>query len=396
MGNNNPEAVVAGHLCLDIVPDLSRQSGGLDSLIIPGKLVDAGPAVLATGGAVSNTGLSLDRIGIATSLMGKIGKDSFGHIILDLVRSRNPALADGMIESDDDASSYTLVMNVPGSDRFLFHCPAANDTFDATDIDVAKAARARLFHFGYPPLMRAIYSDAGESLAELYRQLKEKNVTTALDMARPDPNSEAGRVDWPRFLDQVLPHVDIFLPSIDEIVYMVDRDLFNRIEAGGAAIESSIDGEILARVSSQLLDRGVAMAALKLGAHGFYLRTTGDADRLRAMGHCAPDNIDDWTGRELLTPCFHVDVVSAAGAGDCAIAGFLAAIIRGSSATDSVETAAAAGAFNCEAADANSGIRPWDEIRARLDAGWEQDPVTLKLDGWDRSATTWRGPNDGA
>lgn len=42
-------------------------------------------------------------------------------------------------------------------------------------------------------------------------------------MAKPDPTSEAGRKDWNRILERVLPYVDIFLPSLEEILYMIDR-----------------------------------------------------------------------------------------------------------------------------------------------------------------------------
>ena len=46
------DAVVAGHLCLDIIPDLSRLAGGqFDSTFRPGRLVQAGPATITTGGA---------------------------------------------------------------------------------------------------------------------------------------------------------------------------------------------------------------------------------------------------------------------------------------------------------------------------------------------------------
>ena len=80
------EAVVAGHICLDIIPQIVRREGGLKALLAPGKLVDVGPATLSTGGAVSNTGLALHRLGLPTRLMGKIGDDGLGQTILELLR----------------------------------------------------------------------------------------------------------------------------------------------------------------------------------------------------------------------------------------------------------------------------------------------------------------------
>ena len=48
----------------------------------PGRLLQIGPATFSTGGPVSNTGLALHRLGIATRLMGKVGDDLLGQAAL--------------------------------------------------------------------------------------------------------------------------------------------------------------------------------------------------------------------------------------------------------------------------------------------------------------------------
>jgi len=81
MSNDIPKAVVAGHLCLDIIPglsDLALESG--TDFFVPGKVRLIGPATLSTGGPVSNTGLALVRLGIDTALMGKVGDDPLGSL----------------------------------------------------------------------------------------------------------------------------------------------------------------------------------------------------------------------------------------------------------------------------------------------------------------------------
>ena len=46
--------VCAGHLCLDIIPDLSPvKTAEGESFIIPGRLIRVGAASIALGGAVS-------------------------------------------------------------------------------------------------------------------------------------------------------------------------------------------------------------------------------------------------------------------------------------------------------------------------------------------------------
>ncbi|HEX9870149.1 MAG TPA: hypothetical protein VGC99_16460 [Candidatus Tectomicrobia bacterium] len=73
------DAVVAGHLCLDVIPDLSGSAQEwFRDLLQPGRLVIVGPVDYCTGGPVSNTGLALTKLGVETRLMSKIGDDLFG------------------------------------------------------------------------------------------------------------------------------------------------------------------------------------------------------------------------------------------------------------------------------------------------------------------------------
>jgi sugar/nucleoside kinase (ribokinase family) len=66
---SQPRVVVAGHLCLDILPGLRPLTPeALRALLQPGHLLEVGPAVFTAGGAVANTGLVLHRLGIPVSL----------------------------------------------------------------------------------------------------------------------------------------------------------------------------------------------------------------------------------------------------------------------------------------------------------------------------------------
>jgi len=387
--------VVAGHLCLDLIPTIGANVTGLESLLTPGKLVDVGPIVMSTGGTVSNTGLALHRLGVRTLLMGKVGDDLLGRAILDIVRREDPRLADGMILAPNEATSYTVVINPPGVDRVFLHCPGTNDTFDSNDVAYDKLEQARLFHFGYPPLMRKMYSDGGKELSAMLERAKKTGVTTSLDMARPDPDSDAGRADWRAILERALPFVDVFLPSLDETLFMLDRARFDSLEQTGE-MATHVDAECLAELSSALLEMGAGIIAFKMGDQGLYLRTTADEHALSDMGGCAPRDVARWKNRELLAPCFKTEVVGTTGAGDCTIAGFLAALANGLPAEDAMTSAVAVGACNVEKADATSGIPSWDDVRRRIRNRPERLPLALSLDGWrwDGDAAIWRGPAD--
>src|SRR5207249_2102210 len=109
------------------------------------------------------------------------------------------------------------------------------------------------------------------------------------DMSLPDPQSEAGQVDWPAWLRRVLPHVDVYLPSLEETEFMLGPK-----PAGDLA--------------RQLHDWGAGIVGLKMGERGLF---------------CLCE------GRELYESCFEVNVVGTTGSGDATIAGFLTGLLRG-------------------------------------------------------------------
>ncbi len=349
------QVVVAGHICLDIIPTLEQRQSSIESLLQPGKLVKIGPAVISTGGAVSNTGLALHRLGIPTRLMGKVGDDALGQTILDVLQRHSPALADGMIISPGEPSSYTVVISPPGVDRMFLHCPGVNDTFQASDVNYAKLTGSRLFHFGYPPIMRRMYLNNGAELETMFRRVKQQGLITTLDMTMPDPQSEAGQLDWAALLLRVLPHVDVFLPSLDEMLLMLRQH------------PDEITGETLSSLAEHLLSFGAKTVVLKLGDQGLYVR---NADH------------------ELIAPCFQVNVVGATGSGDCTIAGFIAGLMKNLSLEETLTAAVAVGACCCEAADATSGVPSWETVQQRITTGWPRRLITLPLPRWREDTRT--------
>ncbi|MFD2613594.1 carbohydrate kinase family protein [Paenibacillus gansuensis] len=384
MASQQEVIVVAGHICLDIIPEMKAVSGTLHELLVPGKLVDTGPAVLSTGGAVSNTGLALHRLGFPVRLMGKIGDDLFGRAVQDILRSYSPQLAETMVVAKGEASSYTIVINPPLVDRVFLHCTGANDTFHAADVVEDTVKQAGMFHFGYPPLMRTMYMEEGKELKAALRKAKSCGATVSLDMAKPDPASDAGAADWKRILSRVLPYVDLFLPSFDEIVYMLRRDVYDELsaKAGGGELIPFATRELLTSLADELIAKGAAVAAIKLGEHGLYAKTTSDAGRFRDIAGRRPDGWEsEWLDQEYYATCYKVEAAGTTGAGDCTIAGFLAGWNTGRSMADTMKSAVGVGACNVEKADAVTGVPSWQRVRSRIDAGWESRAMALPLEG---------------
>ncbi|MBN2256379.1 MAG: carbohydrate kinase family protein [Anaerolineaceae bacterium] len=366
--NTKVDAIVAGHICLDILPDLTAIAPGqFEHLFQPGRLVQAGPAGLTPGGVVSNTGLALNRLGIQTRLIARTGDDPFGRVLRGAIAAHGVELTQGIASTPGSSTSYSIVISPPGSDRRFLHHPGANDEFCAQDVRAEHLQGARLFHFGYPPLMANMIFQEGGELAELFQWVKSQGLTTSLDMAYPDPGSPAGRMDWPGILRNVLPSVDLFVPSLDEITFMLR-----------GVTEYRISASLLNEISAELLSMGAKMVLLKLGNHGLYLHTS----ELAGLGHlglAAPQDLAAWADFEARLPCFQVETVGTTGAGDVTVAGFLAALLRGLPAEDALKAALAVGACCVEAVDALSGLRSWEETLQRVHSGWPTRPETIQF-----------------
>ncbi|NOV04005.1 carbohydrate kinase family protein [Paenibacillus planticolens] len=399
MSRQVAEVIVAGHICLDIIPAMDEKQSGMSDLLVPGKLVNIGPAVISTGGAVSNTGIALHRLGSQVKLMGKIGKDPFGEAILAHLRQQDESLVEGMILTPGEHSSYSIVISPPHTDRAFLHATGANDTYSAADVTTEQLEGARLFHFGYPPLMRSMYEHNGSELTRMLKQVKACGLTVSLDMAKPDPESDAGKADWIAILADALPYVDIFMPSFEEVLYMLNRERFHQLEkeAPSGDLLSLATGALLSELSTQLLDMGAAIVVIKLGEHGLYVRTTWDEGRLSAMGRCnpSPSTLKEWLGCEFITSCFEAEVKGTTGAGDCTIAGFLFSLLKGTSIEEAIHTAVGVGACNVEQPDATSGIPPWSDVVSRIERGWAKRKMNLDLTEWSiNEQQLWIGPHD--
>lgn len=394
-----PQVVVAGHICLDITPDMSQMKiDSPEDFLHPGQLRQVDSPSLSTGGAVSNTGLALLRLGISSILMGKIGKDPFGDVILKILKDRWK-INQGMIITPGEGTSYSIVLTPGNYDRMFLHYPGANNTFVSDDIRYDVVSDASLFHFGYPPLMEALWKNDGKELVDMFKRVKDLHVTTSLDMACPDPNSPAGKIDWKLILSKTLPYVDIFLPSAEEILFMLNparyRELWEASKSGGL-LEAITESDIIG-LGSTLLEMGVKIAGIKCGTRGIYLRTAplSEINKIKRPGTWNPN---EWADKERWEPVYLVeDFVNATGAGDAAIAGFLAAFIRGYSVDYALRFAAAAGACNVMAPDTLSGIMSWDETVALVRSGWPKRPFKITTPGWiPISFGQWAGPQDQA
>ena len=384
------KVIVAGHVCLDITPVFSsKEQGKLEQIFVPGKLIHMDEADVHTGGCVANTGLAMKLLGMDVSLMGKVGKDNFGKAVADIFKEYG--VEDGLIIDEESTTSYSIVIAPQGIDRIFLHHPGANSTFSSDDVKDEQLEDVALFHFGYPPLMRQMYINEGEELISLFKRIKSKGIVTSLDMAAVDPNSEAGKQDWKKILNGLMPYVDIFAPSAEELCYMLDPERFsewNKRAAGKDLTEILRIQEDIDPLGRQLIDMGAKIVLIKCGSPGLYYRTAsvndiasiGNRNSIiegkpivegKSLYNGLIGDPSRWSDRNGFEKSYKPDrIISATGAGDTTIAAFLASIIKDYPIEKCLQMATATGALNVTEYDALSGLKTFPELEEMINKGW--------------------------
>lgn len=368
------KVIAAGHICLDITPVFpEKHHNSVSEILIPGKLLHMHGVTVATGGSAANTGLGLKILGADVKILGKVGEDSLGWLIGKKLSEYG--VTEGLIYDSSASTSYTVAVAIPGIDRFFLHDCGANDTYVSDDIKDEDLDGAELFHFGYPSLMKSFYEQEGQEMIKLFKRVRERNIPVSLDMAAVDPDSDAGKVNWKKYLQDVLPLTDIFLPSIEELLYMTDTEKYwDLIEkAAGGDILSVIDIERDVRpVAQQLIDLGVKIVLIKCGTLGLYLKTSSH-EYLEPLMKEMDLDCSQWADKEIYTTCYKPErIASGTGAGDTCISAFLMALLQGETPENCLELAAAEGASCVEGYDALSGLRTLEELKEKIAAGWEK------------------------
>ncbi|MDM4762064.1 carbohydrate kinase family protein [Galbitalea sp. SE-J8] len=308
--------IVAGHVCLDLAPDLRDSPAAPDeSYLRPGHLIEVGSMGCSAGGSVANTGRELQRLGVAVTAVGRVGDDALAASLRDVLDA-DGIDASGLAVDADSSTSYSIVVEPPGRDRTFWHHIGANARFTGDEVDPRGAA---LVHLGYPSLLPATLAHGGAPIARLFERARRAGATTSLDLAVVDSESSAARTDWRALLASIAPVTDILSPSFD--------DLSSALRLGEpyspARAEALVD---------ELLAAGVGVVAISAGAGGLHLGAAS-VERLLAAGPVLAGLAHDWAGRRLHRPAVSApDARSTNGAGDASTAGLLAAMLRGESA----------------------------------------------------------------
>jgi sugar/nucleoside kinase (ribokinase family) len=304
------DCVVVGSCVVDVlvrpVP-LTAPIGG-------GRLIESDPLVLTTGGIVSNSGITMARLGMRVAACTYVGNDAWAEVI------RRRYAAEGvdtsaLVTHPTGATSTTAVLIDPSGERTFLHCVGAPRMLDREamlgQLDLFAKSRAMLI--GYYPLMTRLQADLPEVLAAI----RETGCLTALDAA-----GDGGTMDP---LAKMLPHIDFYLPSEAEAQHQTGRKEPREIIA--TFREAGAKGWL----------------GIKLGSKGALLSPR-------------PGEFIDVPAVQAPGP-----VVDTTGAGDCFYGGVLAGVLRGLPPATAGRLGAAAGACCVTGLGATTAIRSYDE-----------------------------------
>jgi len=301
-------------LCGSCVVDILVRPVPLDVAISGGQLIEVDPIQVTTGGIVSNSGIAMARLGMNVAAFSYVGNDEWASVIRRTYESEGIDTSH-LLTHPTEATSTTAVLIDPSGERSFAHCVGAPRTMDSKmyrdNFDVFR--RSRMTVIGYYSLMPNLQDDLAEVLAEI----RAVGCLTALDAA-----GDGGTMDP---LSQILPHLDVYIPSLAEATHQTGEsdprkiiDVYRKCGAPG-------------------------LLGVKLGSEGALLSpTAGEYVQI----DCVP----------LPGP-----IVDTTGAGDSFYAGVLTGLLKGMETAEAGRLGAAAGACCVTGMGASAGLRNFEE-----------------------------------
>ncbi|MBS2027751.1 MAG: carbohydrate kinase [Deltaproteobacteria bacterium] len=263
------DVVSFGEALVDLLPD-SR-----------GKLRDCERFEVHSGGAPANVAVGLARQGKRVAFAGVVGNDEFGHLLSR--KLTNEGIETHLRLSDDARTGMWFVALDERGDRSFFTPTGANSAdklVREADLPDALLARTRWLHVGSSA---HVLPEAQPALRDAVARAHARNIFVSFD---PNLRLHLWRDvrDLQALVRDVFPRCSVVKLSLEEI----------ELCTGATNPEGA---------ASWLVDRGVQLACITLGADGALLQRGKESWRV---------------------PSPAVDVVDTTGAGDGFVAGLLA------------------------------------------------------------------------
>jgi sugar/nucleoside kinase (ribokinase family) len=263
--------------------------------------------VVKNGGDSMNTAIALAKLENKVGFAGKVGDDSFGKYLMEVISSCNIDVSGLKITKDAATSSVIVLINSKGERTFLYY-GGANDKFAFEDIDLSLLDVCKIVHAGGTYLLPGF---DGKGAAELFKLARSRGKLTSMDVTW----DTTGR--WLEVIRPCLGYLDYFMPSYNEAVHITGRE--NPKE-----------------IAQFLLEQGVGTVVLKLGKDGCYVKGKDV---------------------EFYHSAYDVKVADTTGAGDSFVAGFLTGLKKKWSLSECAQFASAVSACCIQQLGATMGVR---------------------------------------
>lgn len=264
------------------------------------------------GGDAMNEAITLSRLGNRVGLVGKIGEDIFGQMLLEM--TSRAGVDTKYICKDKNASTSVCVMlvNQDGSRNFASH-RGANCEFSLEDIDLSILKQTKIVNIGS---IYALKKLDGEGVETILLEARKNGVITCADMMCDTYGKGFDTIKG------ALGKLDYFIPSYDEAAAVTGE---TRVE----------------KIAEKLLDIGIKNVIIKLGAKGCFVSND------KQSFYEAP---------------YEAEVVDTTGAGDNFVAGFLTGLNMNWELSRCIELANAVGSLAVGKVGSNGAVHSMDQV----------------------------------
>jgi len=265
------DATIVGLYVLDILgrPVSEIPKGGDLAYIDELRLTVAGTA----GGTI----IDCAKLGLSTLAVGAVGDDEKADFVISVLEKFGVDTA-GFERIKGVPTSSTILNIRPNGERPALHLRGACDYFMPPNKEKLDIFDCKVFHLGGTGLLKKL---DGSVSVELLKEAKENECITTWDLI----GATESTID---IVKPLLPHIDYFMPSIEEASIMCGLD----------------DPKDIAKY---YLDRGVKNCVLTMGEKGSLFMSETE---------------------KIITPAFDINVIDTTGCGDAFDAGMIVALIK--------------------------------------------------------------------
>jgi sugar/nucleoside kinase (ribokinase family) len=287
------------------------EGGGVD-FIDEIRLNPAGTAA----GALMNAA----KLGVQCTTVACLGNDEKADFILDYYKRLGNIDTDQVQKTTEAPTSATILPIRPNGERPALHQRGASDQLFLEEKDFDRVCDAKVLHHGGTGLLKRM-DESGQS-AKLLAYAKSKGVITTLDLIAPND----GTIE---LLKPILPHVDYFMPSMEEALSLSEK---------------STPSE----AAQFFFDMGAGACIFKWGDKGSYIQTSQPIEEI--LSWC-PQFAD--THR---IPAFKIAVKDTTGCGDAYCGGFVAGLVQGKTILEACRLGTATSALVATGLGSDAGV----------------------------------------